>query len=323
MDKLRSMPTEVSLSSAAIASPMKAKTAPGVFSDYMVRESEVFQENERLKRNLDEFAESSLTKKIDSTKVIRSKWANRHQESFTDTSFMELKSEIDASGGNIQPIKVRPLSGEIDRFEIVFGHRRHQACLELGLPVLAMIEEISDIELFNQMDRENRQRKDMRPYEQGLMYAQALDCGLFPSAKKMASEIGVDLGSLGRSLAIARLPDDVLNAFRSPLEIQIKWSTELIGALKANQKAVLSIAKELRARDQKLPAKQVLAMLIAGGRTVLPPSQKKILFEGVSGQKGSIELDEGNKRILVDIKNVNPLRFDALLKLIEEFFSHE
>jgi hypothetical protein len=31
------------------------------------------------------------------------------------------------------------LAGDATRYEIVFGHRRHRACLELGLPVLAVL----------------------------------------------------------------------------------------------------------------------------------------------------------------------------------------
>ena len=84
---------------------------------------------------------------------------------------LALKSEMESAGGNVQAIKVRPIPGtEPQEYEIVFGHRRHRACLDLGLEVLATIESIDDKELFKEMDRENRQRADLRPYEQGLMY---------------------------------------------------------------------------------------------------------------------------------------------------------
>jgi ParB family chromosome partitioning protein len=110
------------------------------------------------------------------------------------------------------------------------GHRRHQACLELGLPVFAVIEALDDQSLFVEMDRENRQRKDLRPYEIGLMYAKALDDGLFPSAKKLAEAVGIDLSQLGKALSLARLPQDVLGAFQSPLDLQYRWASELVPA---------------------------------------------------------------------------------------------
>ena len=33
-------------------------------------------------------------------------------------------------------------------YEIVFGHRRHCACMELGLPVLALVENLTEQEWF-------------------------------------------------------------------------------------------------------------------------------------------------------------------------------
>lgn len=34
--------------------------------------------------------------------------------------------------------------------------------------------DVDDQQMFVEMDRENRQRKDLRPYEQGMMYGHAL-----------------------------------------------------------------------------------------------------------------------------------------------------
>jgi ParB family chromosome partitioning protein len=119
--------------------------------------------------------------------VDHTQWANRNELSFSGSDWNDFKEEISNSGGNVQPIKVRrvaPGGASAFDYEIVFGHRRHRACLELDLPVFSLVEEISDLDLFVQMDRENRQRSDLRPFEQGLMYARALDEKLYSSAKK-------------------------------------------------------------------------------------------------------------------------------------------
>jgi transposase-like protein len=44
---------------------------------------------------------------------------------------------------------------------LIFGHRRHRACQDLKLPVLAAIwtEPLSDAALFAFMERENRELK--------------------------------------------------------------------------------------------------------------------------------------------------------------------
>ena len=142
------------------------------------------RQNSKLRTELEKWTGATPVRQIDPKQVERSKWANRHEQSYQDEEFKALKEDIQSSGGNVQPIKVRPLAGQKDRYEVVFGHRRHQACLDLDIPVLAMIAEVDDVELFIDMDRENRQRKDMRPYELGVMYNRALKEGIFPSAKK-------------------------------------------------------------------------------------------------------------------------------------------
>ena len=88
-------------------------------------------------------------------------------------------------------------------YEIVYGHRRHRACLDLGLPVLAVVEEVGEQQLFEQMERENRARADLSAWEQGMMYARALDQGLYPSNRQLAQAIGRDLGDVGKALSLA------------------------------------------------------------------------------------------------------------------------
>lgn len=113
----------------------KPKTAIGAMAQFTDRQSNAVKEAAQLKEQLKEFEGSLVTKRIDPKLIIRSKWANRHDLSFTGPEFDGLKEDISAQGGNVQPIKVRHLMGETDKYEIVFGHRRHQACLELGIEV--------------------------------------------------------------------------------------------------------------------------------------------------------------------------------------------
>ena len=112
--------------------------------------------------------------------------------------------------------------------------------------MLAVVEELSDAELFCQMDRENRERADLRPFEAGMSYAKALDEGLFPSAKKLAEAASLDLSQLGKALALARLPVDVINAFPSPLDLQYRWAPILTQALQKDPDIVLARAKQLQ-----------------------------------------------------------------------------
>lgn len=253
--------------------------------------------------------------------VDHTQWVNRNELSFSGSDWNDFKEEISNSGGNVQPIKVRrvaPGGASAFDYEIVFGHRRHRACLELDLPVFSLVEEISDLNLFVQMDRENRQRSDLRPFEQGLMYARALDEKLYSSAKKMSAGLGVDITNIGKALSLARLPKEVLNAFSTPLDLQYRWATNLNAALQKDPDAVLTRAKEIQTMVPRPNSKEVLALLLEGGSTVLPPSPT-ISLKGVSGQIGTITQDAAKKLITVTLDNIDPKRLEELQSIIQGF----
>jgi ParB family chromosome partitioning protein len=192
-----------------------------------------------------------------------SKWANRHVTSFEAASFDQFKDEIAHAGGNIQPILVRPKGA---RYEVVFGHRRFTACKQLALPVLAMVMELSDEDLFTLMDRENRNREDLSPFEQGVMWAKAIDEGLFPSARKLAAHVGVSDVFVGQCLVIARLPDFLIQLFRAPTEIQIRWAKSLQQQLQTDPEVVVTRAEQIKAIGRALPSVKVFEMLMANDK---------------------------------------------------------
>ncbi|WP_051242308.1 ParB/RepB/Spo0J family partition protein [Azohydromonas australica] len=215
---------------------------------------------------------------LDPRTVRASRWVNRHETSFEDADFEELKTEIQGAGGNVQPIKVRPLkepAGEA-RYEIVFGHRRHRACLELGVEVAAVVEEVGDQQLWAQMERENRARANLSAWEQGMMYVRALESGLFPSMLALARAIGRSQGDVSNAIAIARLPTEVVAAFGSPREIRFSDAKALKDAVAQAPEAVMEAAKELAGGDL-MPASQVLKRLtdaaLEGVRSSNPPAQ--------------------------------------------------
>lgn len=269
----------------------RPKTAPGAMMAFANdARSVLMQENEQLRarasksdeiqRKLDEalgdlqqWHGAKATRLIDPEHIVRSQFANRHALNFGGREFEQLKSEIQEAGGNVQPIKVRPISRADDglEYEIVFGHRRHEACRQLGMPVLAVVDNLDDRALFVEMDRENRVRKDLSAWEQGTMYRRALDKGLYPSNRKLAEAVGVDLSAMGKALALADLPDEVVAAFPSPLELQFRWAKPLADALAANPDGVLARARDLKKHCGKIAAHDVFERLTLGGTGGVEP----------------------------------------------------
>jgi ParB family chromosome partitioning protein len=198
--------------------------------------------------------------------VKPSRFANRHILSFSGPEFADLKAEIASAGRNVQAIKVRPVKGGEggQEYEIAFGHRRHRACLELGLPVATIVEDLTDAELFAEMERENRERQNLSPWEQGVMYKRALEEKLYPSLRKMAAALGAQAGNVSTAVQLASLPEEVVAAFASPLVLQYRWAAPLKEAADSNPDSVRTLAAELSKLEPKLPAKEVLARLTGG-----------------------------------------------------------
>jgi len=252
-------------------SPAVPKTGPGSMLAFMTEQSEVHREVVRLRDRLTEFDGAQAMRKLDPKLIRASKWANRDASHFQTEAFRRLKEEIASAGGNVQPIKVRPLDGAArpgaPQFEVVFGHRRHQACLELGIPVQAVVDPgMKDVDLFVEMERENREREDLSAWEQGVMYMRALEQGLFPSAKQLAAAIDRDLGNIGKAMALAKLPGEVVRAFGSPLNLQFRWATALKDAHQRDPEGLLAVAREIAAKVPAATPAEVFAALTQQGR---------------------------------------------------------
>lgn len=318
----RSTPTSV-------PNPSRPKTAPGTMLGFMSAQSTAIQELEVMKERLSHFDGASPVRALDPSAIVSSKWANRHVTSFQGPEFESLKEEIRQAGGNVQPIKVRPvaLNGSTPdapgQFELIYGHRRHRACLELELPVNALIEDATDAELFQQMERENRGRQNLSAWEQGRMYRQALDEGLYPSLRKLAEAVGVDQSMVSKSIALARLPNDVVDAFATPLEIQYRWAQPLSEAQQKDPDGLLERASMLRAQSPRLPSAKVFAVLV-GAESLSPggsPKEVRAVALKRAGKKvGMLSIDAQGRALLRLESGVLPeSKKKAFAKLVEDF----
>ena len=61
-----------------------AKTAIGMHAEALFRDEKVSIENSRLKQQLAEFQGASPARQLDPKTIVRSKLANRHEESFNN-----------------------------------------------------------------------------------------------------------------------------------------------------------------------------------------------------------------------------------------------
>lgn len=317
----------------------RPKTAPGAMMAFANEaRSDLLRENEALKARaveaqalqgrLDEALSelrqwdgAKATRLIDASLIHASRWANRHERNFDAPLFDRLKAEIADAGGNVQPVKVRPVAEPAGHYEIVYGHRRVEACRQLGLPVLCLVDPIEDRALFVEMERENRGRKDLSAWEQGVMYRRALDAGLFPSLRQLAAAIGVQPGNVSTALQIAALPDAVVAAFPSPLELQFRWVAPIKNALARDEAGVLARAQALAAQQPRPSAREVLAALTAAPGEAAAALNRQTRYLRGGKLMGSCDKDaRGNVSLRFKAGALAPAQEQELLALLGRFF---
>jgi ParB family chromosome partitioning protein len=282
--------------------PKNSYTGAGIFMAAITGKNEAEKELTEVQAQLaqvlkttEKFEGADLVVALDSGLVQRSVWANRNQAEFMSAEFKELREEIRNAGGNTQPIKVRRVAKVIDgqsaQYEIVYGHRRYQACLEEGLKVNAIVvDKMEDRYLFEAMERENRGRKDLSAWEKGMMYQSAIDRNLYGeinskgvvdkqiSARGLAAQLNLNQSDLSRSLQLAKLPEEVVKAFVTPLDLQVRWAKDLTDAMQKDPESLLANARQIAANRSGLSATQVFEKLIS--KSIKASDSHEILVGG-------------------------------------------
>ena len=125
-----------------------------------------------------------------------------------DTDYRRLVDSIRVSG-QLVPILVRPHPTQAGRYQIAYGHRRHEAAAELGIPVKAIVRTLRDDELVVAQGRENGERRDLSYIERAL-FAAALQRRGFDRAT-LNGALGVHSAEMTRLLAVAAaVPEEVI-----------------------------------------------------------------------------------------------------------------
>lgn len=205
---------------------------------------------------------------LDPKDVQLSPLANRIENAYLTAEFKELKEDIARTGGNVQAICV--VKRDNGKYMLIFGHRRLRACRDLGLKVKALevTELVDDETLFLLMHSENMSRVNPSAYEQGLWFANVLERGIYPSARALAEKAGISHAWVNKAIMTAKLPDEVVKCFVSPIDITSKAAEKITEALEKDRDGVLLRALYLAERtDQLSPEKVVQHLLYQDGVT--------------------------------------------------------
>ncbi|WP_440986218.1 ParB/RepB/Spo0J family partition protein (plasmid) [Xanthomonas sontii] len=266
-----------------------------------------------LQAQLDTLIASGTIQRLDPKKVTHTQYRDRDELGFHDKAYEDLKEDIRRKGRNEQPILVRParpdsLQGGFD-FEVVWGHRRHRVTQELGIPVEAIVREVSDRDAVLLMSSENARREGLSQYEQARKYRTWIRAGLFENMVAIADAECVHKSTIGRIMAINDLPDEVFAALKDPRSVTGLFASKLLKAIGADENAL----DRVKSADRKMSPAELLK-LVAPPLKALPAVEFKsggrrifsaVPVESEGGSKFSeirlhVDLDQGKLERLAD-----------------------
>lgn len=224
-------------------------------------------------------------------------WAhhNRAYELLNEERCIDLIGGFRSLGKQQRPAIVRSLEGEerkgeggrIYDFEIISGARRHWTVSWLrakgetnfqGEPFLFLVvvrDELNDTAAFELSDAENRGQKDISDYERAREYRWALDAIYEGNVSRMAEAIQMDRSSLTRFVSLTEIPDDIVNAYPSILDIRAHHWRQLSPYFSSKERVkqeaaerilacARSIVQDRENKDGYVPTDgaQVLSMLV-------------------------------------------------------------
>jgi ParB family transcriptional regulator, chromosome partitioning protein len=111
--------------------------------------------------------------------------------------------------GVLQPVVVRPLTGQPDKYELIMGERRLRATKELGLDSIpAVVKETADEDMLRDALLENLHRSQLNPLEEASAYQQLLaDFGI--TQEQLATRIGRSRPQITNTIRLLKLPAPV------------------------------------------------------------------------------------------------------------------
>jgi ParB family chromosome partitioning protein len=298
-----------------------ARVGAGVIGATQRSLAELRGERDRLQALVDAGGGSEL----DPSSIDPSPFPDRLPDD-TQVDFEALKKLIAEEGQKV-PIQVRRHPNIDGRYQVVYGHRRWRAALDLGIKVKATVVALSDSELVVAQGIENAARQDLSWIERALFAWRMDQAGIKP--RDIRAALSVDDPELARLRAVCRaVPVEVIEAIgRAPKAGRPRW-VALATALEEDPGALGRVRETLS--DDKVSAlgsDERFKLIFAAVKQPVARSRSEIELKSPAGKVlGKATFANGD--IKLSVADEHATGFGAFLEeelpgLIEKFFARE
>jgi ParB family chromosome partitioning protein len=245
-----------------------------------------------------------------------------------ETCSAEIRSFMEH--GQLVPVLGRRIANDNGYdIELIYGARRLFVARHINKRLLVELRDLSDRDAIIAMDIENRQRRDISPYERGLSYARWLRSGFFNSQEELARELRISASQISRLLKLARLPSVLVGAFGEPTEICEGWGIDLSDALEDPDRRarILKTARALTMQSPRPPAREVYRQVLAssehGGRKPKAASHDKIIKNSAGAPLFRVRQQRNTVALLFPIGKLSAGRLEEIERAIRDILETE
>jgi ParB family chromosome partitioning protein len=232
----------VSVSEAApgLAAVPAPRVNAGVIGATQRSIAEIREERDRLQAQLASGAGIDIDPKL----IDPSPFPDRLPDDGTQ-EFEAFKNLFEEEGQKV-PIQVRRHPNMDGRYQVVYGHRRWRAALEIRRPVKAIVVDLDDTELAVAQGIENAARQDLTWIERALFAARMDEASV--RSRDIRAALVIDDPELARLRSVTRvLPRDIVEQIgRAPKVGRPRW-LELAMAVGQDKSALARVRSTLSA----------------------------------------------------------------------------
>lgn len=231
-----------------------------------------------------EFAEQELIY-VNPNECEPWKYANRHQTELGDIGALIESIKVNKQ---LQPALIRnhPHPHDGIKYEVIFGIRRHIACMKLGIPFLVIKKDMPNTQdAIASQDAENKLRNDVSNYSNAMLYKTLLADKIFKTEKELAEKLRISSSTFNELMAYAKIPEEIVQAIPDIHSLSKQIAVKIVQLLnksKDNYNKMLNIAHKL---GKSISSQAKLEKIFVENAQTNKAANNARAYSAVNGQK--------------------------------------
>ncbi len=253
---------------------------------------------------------------IDPKKCIRWKFADRSGFEFGD---IHALSQDILKHGQIEPVILRKVKDADEQYEVIAGSRRWKACLEAGILLKGIVQELSDEQAAVAQIKENQQLP-LCDYSKGIYYAKLLKEKKMTIAK-LAESIGCSKPKLQNFLSFEKIPKTIWDAVNNLSRVSSRTASTIYALSQKGEKyisALTDLAEDIRKGIGSRTLEQKVLKVISGDDSSIGLQEEIALPSGLTVAKWTKDGLQFAKDISFDRNEFQTMVIRYFQKTLEE-----